>query len=373
MNPNYYKFKSKKPYLKASLVALPFIILGLLPFIFQTGLPGMLGLQQDYTFSQIGAGFLGDMQIFFFKDGKGPFGLLAALLSLFIPLGVALFFSIVYSARTRDLIKAREDSKNLEQEFTNSLFQLGNRLGDGMPAEIAFAHIAESTRGQVTEGFFRTVNTNIQQLGMGLEEAIFNPRRGAIIYYPSALISTSMKILVESVKKGLQVAARSLMSISEYIKNIHKINERMRDLLAEVTSDMKSNMTFLAPLLAGIVVGLAAMITIILSKLQIMLNAQGNLDVAGIGSISEILDLFNLTNMIPTYFLQIAIGIYIIEVIFILSSTLVTVDSGEDKLKNVYETGKNLRRGLLLYFIVSLIAILALALLAAVALGGLVS
>jgi hypothetical protein len=373
MNPNYYKFKSKKPYLKAAIICLPFFVLGLLPFIFQTGLPGILGLEQDYTFSQIGAGFLGDMKIFFFQDGKGPFGLLAVLLSLFIPLGIALFFSIVYNARTKDLIKARDESKNLEQEFTNSLFQLGNRLGDGMPAEIAFAHIAESTRGQVTEGFFRTVNTNIQQLGMGLEQAIFNQRRGAIIYYPSSLIATSMKILVESVKKGLQVAARSLMSISEYIKNIHKINERMRDLLAEVTSDMKSNMVFLAPLLAGIVVGLAAMITIILSKLQIMLNAQGNLDVAGIGSISEILDLFNLTNMIPTYFLQIAIGIYIVEIIFILSSTLVTVDSGEDKLKTYYETGKNLRRGLLLYFVVSLIAILALALLAAVALGGLVA
>jgi hypothetical protein len=77
--------------------------------------------------------------------------------------------------------------------------------------------------------------------------------------------------------------------------------------------------------------------------------------------------------MIPTYFLQIAIGIYIVEIIFILSSTLVTVDSGEDKLKAVYETGKNLRRGLLLYFVVSLIAILALALLASIALGGLVA
>ena len=105
---------------------------------------------------------------------------------------------------------------------------------------------------------------------MSLEEAIFNKKRGAIVYYPSSLIATSMKILVESVKKGLQIAARSLISISEYVKNIHKIDERLKDLLAEVTSDMKSNMTFLAPLLSGIVVGLAGMITLILSKLQII-------------------------------------------------------------------------------------------------------
>ena len=77
--------------------------------------------------------------------------------------------------------------------------------------------------------------------------------------------------------------------------------------------------------------------------------------------------------MIPTYFLQIAIGIYIVEIVFILSKTLVTVDSGEDKLRAVYETGKNLRRGILLYFIVSLIAILALSILANVAIGGMIT
>ena len=70
-------------------------------------------------------------------------------------------------------------------------------------------------------------------MGMSLEEAIFNLNRGAIIYYPSNLISTSMRILIESVKKGLKIAAQSLMSISEYLKNINKVEQRLKDLLAE--------------------------------------------------------------------------------------------------------------------------------------------
>ena len=376
MNPNYHKYKSNKPYVIAFLICFPLLILGLMPFIFQyTGIPGLIGLEKDYSLGVFGLDMFSDMMFFDFKDtgtGKivGPYGLIGMILGLLIPVSVALFFSIVYKSKTKVLIKDREKSKGLEKEFTNSLFQLGNRLGDGTPAEIAFANVAESTRGQVTEGFFRTVNTNIQQLGMGLEEAIFNRRRGAIIYYPSALISTSMKILIEAVKKGLKVAARSLMSISEYIKNIHKINERMRDLLAEVVSDMSSNMTFLAPLLAGIVVGLSSMITIILNRLQGMFESGGATEVAGIGSLSNILELFNVVNMIPPYFLQVAIGLYIVEIIFILSSTLVTVDAGEDKLKRIYETGKNLKRGVLLYVIVALISILSLALLAGVAVGG---
>ena len=134
------------------------------------------------------------------------------LLSLLIPLSVALFFSLSYRLKTRELVKARDETKDLEEEFTSSLFTLGNRIGDGIPAEIAFARVASSSKGQKTEEFFKIVNSNIQSMGMGLEDAIFNNRRGAIVYYPSSLIATSMRILIESVKKGLSVAAQSWQS-----------------------------------------------------------------------------------------------------------------------------------------------------------------
>ena len=207
---------------------------------------------------------------------------------------------------------------------------------------------------------------------MSVEQAIFNPKRGAIIYYPSMLIATSMKILAESVKKGLDVAARSLMSISQYVKNIDKISERLRDLLAEVVSDMKSNMVFLAPLLSGIVVGLAGMITAIINTLtELMASISGGLEGAQeIGTIGNIVKIFDITQMIPPYYLQIAIGIYLVQIIFILTDTLVLVDSGEDRLKKIYDLSRNLKRGIWIYLIVAFITIFALSMLAKIALGG---
>lgn len=378
LNPDYPKFISKTPWIIALLITLPMIIIGTLPFLFQIEfITQPLGLQSDYTVGEIGLGLLGnsDIKIFDFKksaDGSlvGPYGPGAILLSLFIPLGLGLFFAIAYKQKTKDLIKARDETRYLEEEFTNSLFQLGNRLGDGTPAEIAFAKVANTTQGQRTQSFFALVNQNIQQAGMSVEEAIFNKKRGALVFYPSALIATSMQILTESVKKGLQVAARSLMSISEYVKNIHKIDERLHDLLAEVVSDMKSNMTFLAPLLAGIVVGLGAMIVAIVNKLEVFQQAgAGEEQLAGLGSLGNILDLFQVSQMIPPYFLQVAIGIYIVEVVFILTSALVTVDAGRDPLREKYELAKNLKRSLYLYLGTALISIGALSILAAVALG----
>jgi hypothetical protein len=163
------------------------------------------------------------------------------------------------------------------------------------------------------------------------------------------------------------------MSISQYIKNIQKITDRLRDLLAEIISDMKSNMTFLAPLLSGVVVGLAVMITSILNKLKIA-ELGGVTEVGGFGLENLVGGdgLFQVTNMIPPYFLQIAIGIYLIQVIFILTSTLVVVDSGEDKLEKTNKTGKNLRRGILLYFITALIATIVLFILGSVVLEGII-
>ena len=77
---------------------------------------------------------------------------------------------------------------------------------------------------------------------------------------------------------------------------------------------------------------------------------------------------FDVTQMIPPYFLQIFVGIYIIEVIIILTGALVTVDSGKDSLREKYELSRNLMKGMLLYLVTAFVATLVLTLLASVAL-----
>jgi hypothetical protein len=390
LNPDYPSYVSKKPYVIAGLICFPLLFLGLIPFLFQV--PFFLetfNLQPDYSFGDLGISALEGIMFFDFKDAGtgltiktlselnyasdivGPFGLGALFLSLLVPLSFALFFSIAYSMKTKKMIKFRDYTKQLEQEFTNSLFQLGNRLGDGMPAEMAFSRVAESTKGQKTADFFKIVNLNLHQAGMSLDKAIFDVNRGAIIYYPSQLIATSMRILLESVNKGLTVAAEALMSISEYIKNIHKVEARLRDLLAEVVSDMKGNITFLAPLLSGIVIGLTAMIAFILNKLLSVFDIIGSGgDLAGF-DVGMVQELFNIVLMVPPYFIQISIGLYLVQIVFILTRVLVVVDSGDDRLKITNQTSKNLTMGLILYFVVATLSIVVLNILAAVALSGL--
>jgi len=379
-NPLYGKYKSNKAYLWAILMALPLFLVGIIPLLWRyTPIPLWLETTRDYSWSSLGIGILGDAGVFGILTDPttgtvtGPFGSGALLLSLLVPISIGMVFIMVFKAKTKDLLATRNDYKEVEKEFTSSLFQLGNRIGDGLPAEIAFSKVLESVKGTATEGFFRLVNENIQQLGMSLDRALFDPKRGATIFYPSQLVATSMRILVESVKKGLQVAARSLMSISDYVKSIKKINDRLNDLLADIISDMKSNMTFLAPLLSGIIVGLSGMITTILGSLSAMFadGSAGGEGIEAAGGVGDILSIFDITQMIPTYWLQVVVGIYLIEIVFILTSTLVTIKAGRDPLQTTSETGKNLKVTLILYTIVATGAIIGLTVIGSVALAGL--
>ena len=386
-NPKYSLYISKKPYVYGFLAALPLLLIGLLPILWMytplptwAGLTPGTGIYPDLSWSEFGISFMGTGGVFGIMTHPttgelvGPYGILSLLLSLFVPLGISVFFIIAYSLRTKELLVERTRYKEVEDEFTSSLFQLGNRIGDGLPAEVAFGKVMDSTRGTATEGFFRIVNENIHSLGMSLDRALFDPKRGAVVFYPSHLIATSMKVLSESVKKGLKVAARSLMSISDYVKNIRKVNIRLNDLLADIISDMKSNMTFLAPLLSGVIVGLSGMITLILANLEGMmgeLSSGGSGDLVGSAGIGNMLSIFQVTEMIPTYWLQIIIGLYLIEVVFILTGTLITIKSGKDDLAQVAATGKNLRNTIMLYFIVAFISIAGLAMVGGMALAGL--
>lgn len=373
-DPHYHIYKNKGHYVKAFFIVFPLFLIGILPLLVPVLGPS-LGIS-DVTFGELGIPFLQEQTIFGYIDDNGtlvgPFGLISLLMSLFVPLSVALFFSLSYKFKTQELIESRRETKKLENQFSSSLFQLGNRLGDNIPAEMAFGRVAQSIRGTPTAGFFTIVNANIQQAGMSVEDAIFNKSRGAINYYPSDLVRTSMEILIESVKKGLQVAARALMSISQYVKNIHKVDERLKDLLADIISEMKSNMGFLAPLLSAIVIGLASMITLILGKLEAMiLLSPGAADqsLGGLGSVGMITDMFNIAKMIPPYWLQIIVGIYLVEIIFILTSTLVTIEYGADELTDKAEKSKILARAIGLYIMAALISIIALAGLAAISIG----
>ncbi len=294
----------------------------------------------------------------------GPYGLGALLLSLFIPLGLAIGIGTYFKIKTKNLIKIRNETKQLEKEFASSLFQLGNRIGDGIPAELAFGTVAKNMEGTPTGNFFRIVSTNIQNLGMSMREAIFNSKVGAMSSYPSSLIESSMEVLLVSAKKGPKIVAQSLISISNYVDRIHTVNERLKDLLSEIISSMKSQISFLTPIIAGIVVGIASMIVNIIGNLSVLFQKQAVGQEGQIGNLAAITQIFKIQDIIPSYFFQFVVGIYVVELVYILTILSNGIENGPDKLNQDYLLGKNMFSGTILYIAIAFVVIILFNLLA---------
>ena len=288
----------------------------------------------------------------------GPYGLGSTLISIALPLGLGLGLSYYYDSKTKKLMLIRTKTKELEGEFAAALFQLGNRVGDGLPAEIAFEKVSEVMENTPSGRFFDMVTNNIATLGMGVEEAIFHKKYGALTKFPSALIESSMKVFVESAKKGPDVAAQSLINISTYIKEMHRVDERLKDLMAEITGSMTSQINFLAPLISGIVIGLTSMITTILNTLGNQLSGF-QAQPGGAGSQPSgggLLDLFG--DSIPTYYFQAVVGIYIVQITFLLTQMLNTIQNGYDPLNEDYMLGQYLKKSVTKYCIIAFVIIL---------------
>jgi hypothetical protein len=279
----------------------------------------------------------------------GPFDLIPSVLSVFIPLAFGLSIGLYYKIRSSKVIKIREESKMLEKEFSSGLFQLGNRLGDGFPAEVAFGKVATVMHGSISGKFFSEVTMKITNLGLGVNDALFSKEYGVVYNYPSSIIEGSMKVLVEAIKKSPKIASQAIISISNYMKEIHRIDERLKDLLSDVISSMKSLNSFLAPVISAIVIGIASLITNILGKLSIAIS-RGDLEGMDMGNFFGI--------GIPTYYFQISVGLYVVFIIYILTIILNGVENGADKLKEEYLIGKNMINGTLLYCLLALVCII---------------
>jgi len=121
--------------------------------------------------------------------------------------------------------------------------------------------------------------------------------------------------------------------------------------MADIISSMKSQIGFMAPAISGIVIGITSMITTIMGRLK-----EQAATMATEGRPSMVQDLFG--DSIPTYYFQLVVGIYVVEIIIILTVLTNTIENGSDKLNEEYMLGHNMKRSTLLYCAIALIVML---------------
>jgi hypothetical protein len=295
-----------------------------------------------------------------FPTGRDAFATTPLIFSVLITTAFGFGIGVYYWYKVSTVLKIKKKIQKIEEQFAAAIFQLGNKVAQGIPVESAISSVIEAMPKAEVADFFRIIDRNIKELGMSLKEAIFDEKQGALTYFPSAIIKSVMYTMVEAAKKSPQIAASSLITISRYLTNAHRVNERLKDLLADTISSMSSQMKIFAPAISGIVVGLSALTTLILSSLGDKLRGfEAGADVPGFGT--GLLQIFQIDAMIPSYQFQILVGVYLIQLTIIMSILLSGVTNGPDKIEEQNELAKNLLYASALYAGITIVTTLLFA------------
>ena len=169
--------------------------------------------------------------------------------------------------------------------------------------------------------------------------------------------------MVDSVEVGTNVAAKSLIALAMQIRNARKIDEMLKKLLEDITVMLNTMATFIAPIVLAVVSSLQTVIVNALSgvgsggtmsELEAGGSSMGGLNVKSIGSI---LDTGNLksNSATPGEFMLI-IGIYVIEVVILLTYFNSQIDDSNNKLHTYTSIAKALPVATILFSVVAYFA-----------------
>jgi Flp pilus assembly protein TadB len=263
--------------------------------------------------------------------------------------GLQVFWGLIVSIIIFTLLstnknnKIKKDLEEMETEFAEAIFILGSTLRAGQPLEMSLRKTSERVKDQKIYSFFEKIINTMNTLGVTLREAVFNKDFGVIKHYPSKTIKNTMKIVVDSSSKGLYVTASTLSAISQYMKNVHEVDEHLKQLLEDVTSSMGLMSSLLVPLAAGVVVGLGGIIMKILLFVSTIFN-QLPIDQQEVPIIGT-----KIEAIMPIEMMIIIVGVYMVELIISINIFKVQIERGNDLIEIGYSIGMNLLSGALIF------------------------
>ncbi len=266
-----------------------------------------------------------------------------------LALGIAIY-SILSSAQK---MKYLEEIERIEEELDSALFALGNRLSGGMPIELALVRAASDIKNLEISGLFRKCARNMNLFRMTLEDALFNPKNGAVLEYPSRMIKTIMRSIVESIKRGTAAAASNLFVISSYLRKIKSTQEKIDDLMDETVSSMKFQVYILIPTVSGIVVATAHIIMRLLMVIGEKMN-QLKSTAVGVPMDSDMgsMMLIDPTKVVDPSIIQLVVGIYMVFMTVCIGLFYTRIKYGHNPLRERLAIGYSLIVGVALYTLV---------------------
>jgi Flp pilus assembly protein TadB len=245
-----------------------------------------------------------------------PMGTSLILLGGSIGIGIYLISSSYGVKRMRD------DLKDEEEEFSETLRQLSVLLSSGRPLPNAMAHISDLNNGRTAEIFSKAAN-NIRLFNINMHQAFFGEIGGSARKTYSGMIRGSIETIISMSGRSSRSIASVIIRLSEHIRNMRTVDMEMKKIIGNVTSSMIIIAVFVGPLVGGVATSLG----------YLLAKTLGGSDTSGLGFGGLIVKTLN------PEIIKLIIGIYVLETTAILSVFSDDLIYGKDTVIKRYHLG----------------------------------
>jgi hypothetical protein len=157
-----------------------------------------------------------------------------------------------------------------------------------------------------------------------------------------------MLLFVEGIKKSQRAVSVSIIRIADHLKGLQEIENKIKDTLFSLTSTLRATVTVFAPLIGGVTLSITKLISSILGGMSEKVPTE-TVTGSEVG-MPSIATSFSVQNIRPEFFVLV-IGIYIIELIFLLIRFTNGIDEGDDKATYMYTLGKTMPISIIVFSI----------------------
>ncbi|MCX6665559.1 MAG: hypothetical protein NT038_05805 [Euryarchaeota archaeon] len=292
---------------------------------FFVALPGVVFLFLPTQYS-----FFGWFGFLFDENGFVP-------VTLFIIWGIAVGLSLYCLSVYAPYIKIRGEIKQMENEFSDALYILGKRIAEEKSPEEGFLYAATTMGDAKIAGVFQQTGYNLTAMHTDLRDALFSSEFGSLRYVYSDRIKAIMRLFVEGISRSQRAVSISLVKIADHLKELQEVEHKIKDNLYELTSTLRSTVALFAPLIAGVTLAITKLISTILSSMSGAIPTDAVADMPSV--LSQVADSFAIENVRPEYFVLV-VGIYILELVVLLTRFTNGIDEGDDTAAFMYSLGK---------------------------------
>jgi hypothetical protein len=267
-------------------------------------------------------------------------------MTLFFIWGSAATVTLYCLSVYRPYKKVRDEIKQMEKEFSDALYILGKRISEEKSPEESFLYAAHTMEGAQMADVFRRTSYNLSAMHTNFRDALFHDEFGSLRMVYSHRIKAILRLFVESAQKSQRAVSASLINIADHLKQLQGVENKITEMLSELTSTLRSTVLVFAPLIAGITLAITGMISKILSSFRLpdISSSMTETTISLPGNPETLM----LEHIQPNYFVLV-IGIYLIELVFLLTRFTNGINEGDDKAVYMYNIGRTMPISILVF------------------------